>query len=85
MQEKFIGILYSCWSGGDFGKTEPPEVAETLHSIEEYFHSAPVNYIFLEDALLNLLGLCEKNAFIHGFSLGVDLVSGKLFQDTIVS
>lgn len=85
MREKIIDIIYSCWSDGTFGKTEPPEVEETLRTIEEHFHASPESYLFLEDTILNLLGLYEKISFIHGFSLGIDLTSGKLFQDTIVS
>ena len=78
MREKIIDIIYSCWSDGTFGQTEPPEVAETLHSLEEHFHTSPESYLFLETTILNLCGLYEKTAFINGFSIGLDFASGKL-------
>lgn len=78
MREKIIELIYSCWSDGTFGRTEPPEVEATLQSLEEHFHTSPENYLFLESVILSLCGLYEKTAFISGFNMAVDLVTGKL-------
>lgn len=78
MREKLIELIYSCWSDGSFGYTEPPEVEDALRSIEQHFQASPESYLFLEDIILNLIGLYEKTAFIGGFTMGLDFASGKL-------
>lgn len=78
MREKIIELIYSYWSGGEFGHTEPIEAEETLRSLEEHFLASPETYLLLETIILNLCGLYEKTAFIGGFTLGVDLITGKL-------
>ena len=78
MREKIIDIIYSCWSDGLFGRTEPPEVEKTLTAIENHFQASPDSYLFLEDTILNLVGLYEKTAFISGLSIGLDIVTGRI-------
>lgn len=82
IKEKITDTIFDLWTDGVFGcKTELEKVQEdTIDKIMERYSLPCEERFFIESNVMASVCMHEKNAFYQGFSLGLDLMLGKLFN-----
>lgn len=81
MKERILDAIFDGWCDGECGQrqAELPEVQKTINDFCERFHATRTDELFIERTLMNLICTYEKNAFTEGFSICLDLLTGKIF------
>ena len=73
MNNRIMDAIFDSWCEGECGQhTELPEVQETIDGISERSHSKQ----YIEKSITELVCLYERNAFMEGLRVCMELLRG---------
>lgn len=80
MIEKIIEAVFDGWCEGEYGsrKDELPQVQQIIDSLCKQTNADKQEEMQIEKSITELVCLYEKNAFVEGFCLCMDLLQGNL-------
>ena len=79
MREQILEAIYDFWSEKNGGIQ--PEVRAAMENIRKEFSLTDKDFLLVESEVLNATNASERVAFIEGFLVGADVVSGRIFCD----
>ena len=82
MKEKIIETIFDGWCDGLCGmkRIEGPEVQEVIDNIAAHFGGTPADSLYIEERWTDLICTREKDAFIDGFYMCLELLNGSIFR-----
>lgn len=77
MKERIMEAIFDSWCDGECGsrKDELLEVQKTIDKLSSYFNAHKNEQIYIETAIMEVICLYERNAFMEGFHVCLELIS----------
>lgn len=81
MNNRIMDAIFDSWCEGECGQhTELPEVQETIDGISERFQASRAEKLYIEKSVTELVCLYERNAFMEGLRVCMELLNGTMFK-----
>ena len=84
MKQKILEAIFTVWRESESYPRECPEVQQVMDSIRDHFNATWKDELFVETQVMVAVCVSERAAFWNGLILGINLASGRLFDNNIL-